>query len=211
MKKTHKRILGFVGLGFVAAVTSVAAAIPVPLASATGNSVVDTLRVYVTHNDPELTMTTESPATTNDPSYKFSVGYDNIVDVEVRIVNKNDAGETLYDEVIWNDNVGNARGSKDFNLNLNDYGGYGNFTITATAHDDNGVPIERILTVKYTAQDEDIGGEGEEEDKAIIVPDTGGLFQGLNISREDYLITGAVVFMIIGVVAVGVIRRKHRK
>ena len=43
--------------------------------------------------------------------------------------------------------------------------------------------------------------------KAIIVPDTGSFFQGLNISREDYLITGAVVFAVIGVVAFGVVAR----
>lgn len=47
--------------------------------------------------------------------------------------------------------------------------------------------------------------------KAIIVPDTGSFFQGLNISREDYLITGAVVFAVIGVVAFGVVARNRNQ
>lgn len=167
MRKTHKKILGFVGLGFVAAVTTVAASIPAPIASATG-SAVDTLRVYVTHNDPELTMTTESPATITEPGYSFRVGYDNVSDVTVTIENKNDAGETLYSGTIWSENTGNALGSKDFNLNLNDYGGYGNITIKAVAIGDGGVPIERILTVKYTAADENTSGEGEDEPSVPI-------------------------------------------
>ncbi|MBR3143895.1 hypothetical protein IKF12_01700 [Candidatus Saccharibacteria bacterium] len=42
------------------------------------------------------------------------------------------------------------------------------------------------------------------------VPDTGGLFRNLNISREDYLITGLIVFFIIGIVGFGVVARNRR-
>ena len=65
--------------------------------------------------------------------------------------------------------------------------------------DGEGSPIGRGIKVR-------IHWEGEEP---IVVPDTGGLFQNLNISREDYLITGAVVFMIIGVVAFGIVKRNR--
>ena len=41
-------------------------------------------------------------------------------------------------------------------------------------------------------------------------PDTGGLFQNLNISREDYLITGLIVFFVLGIVGIGVVA-KNRK
>ncbi|MBQ3348447.1 hypothetical protein IJG90_02950 [Candidatus Saccharibacteria bacterium] len=39
-------------------------------------------------------------------------------------------------------------------------------------------------------------------------PDTGGLFQNLNISKEDYLITGLIVFFVLGIVGFGVVMRK---
>ena len=42
------------------------------------------------------------------------------------------------------------------------------------------------------------------------VPDTGGFFRNLNISREDYLVTGLIVFFIVGVVGFGVVARSRR-
>lgn len=41
-------------------------------------------------------------------------------------------------------------------------------------------------------------------------PDTGGLFQNLNISREDYLVTGLLIFMVFAIVGFGVIFRNHK-
>ena len=41
-------------------------------------------------------------------------------------------------------------------------------------------------------------------------PDTGGLFQNLNISKEDYLITGLIVFFVLGVVALGIVARNRK-
>ena len=40
-------------------------------------------------------------------------------------------------------------------------------------------------------------------------PDTGRFFEGLNISREDYMITGLIVFFILSVVAIGIVARKR--
>lgn len=41
-------------------------------------------------------------------------------------------------------------------------------------------------------------------------PDTGGLFQNLNISKEDYLVTGLIVFFVLGIVAFGVVARSRK-
>lgn len=41
-------------------------------------------------------------------------------------------------------------------------------------------------------------------------PDTGGLFQDLNISKEDYLITGLIVFFVLGIVGFGVVTSNHK-
>lgn len=48
------------------------------------------------------------------------------------------------------------------------------------------------------------------EVEVVPVPDTGSFFQGLNISREDFLITGLIMFGIISIVGVGIIVRKKR-
>ena len=39
----------------------------------------------------------------------------------------------------------------------------------------------------------------DEEDEDIVVPNTGGLFESLNISQSDYLITGLIIFFVVGV------------
>lgn len=41
-------------------------------------------------------------------------------------------------------------------------------------------------------------------------PDTGGLFQNLNISKEDYLVTGLIIFFILGIVGFGIVARNKR-
>lgn len=43
------------------------------------------------------------------------------------------------------------------------------------------------------------------------VPNTGVFFQNLNISKEDYLVTGLIVFFVIGIVAFGIIARDNKK
>lgn len=51
-----------------------------------------------------------------------------------------------------------------------------------------------------------------EED--IYVPDTsytGQFFHGLNISKEDYLVTGLLIFFIFGIVAFGIVLRSNKK
>lgn len=42
------------------------------------------------------------------------------------------------------------------------------------------------------------------------VPDTGRFFRNLNIASEDYLVTGLIVFFVLGIVAFGVVTRNKR-
>ncbi|MBR3269761.1 hypothetical protein IKG07_00700 [Candidatus Saccharibacteria bacterium] len=311
MNKTHKRILGFAGLGLVAAITTVAAGIPTPAANAV-SSFTDIIQVKIENEESTFELTSEAPSVITAPSYEFRAGWENVGQIEITLVNKDDEGNIIFGPVtIWNGDGQWLPGDRTFDLNLEDYGGYGNFTITGVGEGFGSVPIERILTVRYEAPVEDVdvdeNGDGyatvddvtaevkeikteiyDEDgnlvrtiitgtdpdgktdvydkdghliisipggydptdgkvliymgglpagtytgeitywddqgdqvgrpkyikikwggDKEPIVPDTGGLFKGLNISREDYLITGAVVFMIIGVVAFGVVKRNR--
>ena len=312
MNKTHKKILGFAGLGLVAAVTTVAATMPSPTANAKTSPLTDIIQTTVENQESSFELTTSYPGVITTPDYGFRAGWDNVGDITITLVNKDDEGNIIFGPVtIWTGTGQWLPGDKDFNLDLDNYGGYGNFTITGVGEGYGGVPIERILTVRYEEPIQDIyadedgdgygdvdgiptgteiikteiyddgghiirtiitsvGPEGKTDvydkdghlvisipggynpadkktliymggvpggvypgriffiddqgdpighgkkirvhydgDKEIIVPDTGGLFQGLNISREDYLITGAVVFMIIGVVAFGIVKRNR--
>ena len=42
------------------------------------------------------------------------------------------------------------------------------------------------------------------------VPDTGRFFQNLNISKEDYLVTGLIMFFVFGIVAFGIVTSNRR-
>ena len=82
----------------------------------------------------------------------------------------------------------------------------GDYTVTFIAKDEDGnqlyLPEEKPLHYEKKKKGED----GED----IPVPgtaDTGHLFKDLNISKEDYLVTGLIVFFVFGVVAFGVVAK----
>lgn len=47
--------------------------------------------------------------------------------------------------------------------------------------------------------------------ETVEVPNTGSVFKNLNISKEDYLVTGLLIFFIFGIVGFGIIARGNRK
>lgn len=83
----------------------------------------------------------------------------------------------------------------------------GDYIVKFVAKDKDGnslyLPEEKPLHYKKK-------GSGKKDDEDIPVPgtaDTGGLFKGLNISKEDYLTSGLIVFFVFGVVAFGIVAR----
>ena len=48
------------------------------------------------------------------------------------------------------------------------------------------------------------------EDPDIVVPDTGSFFKNLNISNEDYIITGLIIFFVFSIIGFGIVARKKR-
>ena len=149
MRKTHKKVLGFAGLGLVAAVTTVAAAMPAPV-SAT-SSFTEVVRVIVENSDPLLNVTPSSGPETSSPNFGIKIEYDNIDNITATIVNKDAYGDTEYSAEILNENMGFVRGEKDLAIDFNTTGGEGDYIITITGKDHDGVPIEKIVSVKYTA------------------------------------------------------------
>ncbi|MBR3252535.1 hypothetical protein IKF84_00455 [Candidatus Saccharibacteria bacterium] len=171
MKKTHKKILGFAGLGLVAAVTTFAATVQVPGASAV-TAVSDKIQVRVLTEEPELSVTPTIPSgsETTSPFYGFTVIYNNLTNITATLVNRGDDGTVKYSGVIWNEAV-SGPGEKSEELNLGNFGGFGNFTITFSGTSTEGVPIEKIITVTYKAEPEP-GPEPEPTPTPTPTPDT---------------------------------------
>ena len=73
----------------------------------------------------------------------------------------------------------------------------GTYTVQVSAYDKDGNLIYKPYEFQF-------------EYEAIAVPDTGGLFQNLNISKEDYLITGLLIFFVFGIVGLGIVMRSDK-
>lgn len=78
----------------------------------------------------------------------------------------------------------------------------GEYSLGISYLDEHGTEIHKsqVSGIQFTAAEVPDAG----------VPDTGGLFQNLNISNEDYLISGLIVFFVFGIVALGIILRDKK-
>lgn len=182
MRKTHKKILGFTGLGLVTALTAVAATMPSPAAvAAPVSSVTDTIQIRVLHDDPEITVNETGDRKDTDSNYTFHIMYENVRDIRGIIVNRDDGDGVLYSGEFWNENLDWVLGERDFDLNLNEYGGYGNYTITIIGIGEGEVPVERILTFKYMEPSGEKDTEDSEIEIDVDVPDERPASTTLNI------------------------------
>ena len=170
MNKTHKKILGFAGLGLVAALTATAALTPDPALATTTDNVTDVVQLRVIPAESDIQISSPLGPEVTDPAYNFDVLFSGITDIKVTLVNKDDNGNVIYGPTeLWHIDADWNPGSQHFDLNLDSYGGYGNFTFTATGLGHESVPVEKILEVKYEKE-----GSKEVDGGTIEVdPDTG--------------------------------------
>ena len=168
MRKTHKKILGFAGLGLVAATTTVAAMLPsYPSAYAVAGSTTDVVQVTVVTGNPDLAATSASESEITTPEYSFSVTYNRLVSAKATLTNYDEDGNVIFTQEIWNEALDKFPGSKDFNLNLDEYGGKGYFVITVKGTGDDGVELEQILSVAYVSDAEESDADPD-SGKAVI-------------------------------------------
>lgn len=75
----------------------------------------------------------------------------------------------------------------------------GTYTAVITPYNASGEELYRtiILTIDY--------------EEPIVVPDTGSVYKGLNISSTDYLITGLLVFLVVGIGGLIFISKRDKK
>ncbi len=88
------------------------------------------------------------------------------------------------------------------------------FVITLVANNSNGDPIfiSDEMNVHYVPLTvPDTGPDVNPDDGGAGSPDTGGLFHNLNISQEDYLVTGLIAFFIVGIVGFGIVARGRKE
>ena len=179
MRKTHKKILGFAGLGLVAAVTTVAATMPSP-ALATG-AYEDVIKVRVIPAESDIQITPADGGEIHVPEYAFDVLYSGITDIKAEIVNRDADGNIIFGPTeIWHIDADWNPDTKHFDLNLDDYGGYGNFTITVIGSGVGGVPVEKTATVKYSKE----GGKEIDGGEIEADPDTGDANTDVDVPSE---------------------------
>ena len=80
-------------------------------------------------------------------------------------------------------------------------------SIGIVAYDEHGNEVDGVV---IEDNDIDIDITDVPDTNAPDSPDTGGLFRSLNISKEDYLVTGLIVFFVFGVVAFGIVARNRK-
>ena len=78
----------------------------------------------------------------------------------------------------------------------------GKYTLVVKAYDEDGNELYEPSVLETTYTSTSVPNAG--------TPDTGGLLRDLNISKEDYLISGLIVFFVLGIVAFGIIARNRK-
>ena len=97
MKKTHKKVFGFLGLLSVAAVTAVAAFLPTPSTQATTTTVTDTISVKVVGTTPSVDIEgIDNGEIITAPTQTFTIYYENVDKVTVDLQHTDLGGATTY-------------------------------------------------------------------------------------------------------------------
>ena len=164
MNKTHKKILGFLGLFLVIAATIFAAFLPGPATSAT-SSVTDTITVRVVGAVPRVDFSNaEMGKVYTTPNQSFSFSYENVATATVTIrytdVNGVTHTYTLNDDPY---DLDYNSGDIDFNLNLSERYGYGDYIITVAGDGVGGADEDSISFSYYP-----VYGEATEDEDGNI-------------------------------------------
>lgn len=199
MKQKHKKILGALGLVVVAAITAFAASLPTPTQAT--SSVTDTIEVRVVGEDPSLNARGES----EDNIAKTIIDYDKIDTLHIKVIlNKGTAGEKTVElpsvpagwgitgslmmcmnfetGEYWYEDGSGVRGNLGFS-------GDGTYEVYAWGYGNGTGEVSDCVVFKYE----------QGEIVPVPVPDTGTYTNTNNLMQTDYLITGLVIFILVGI------------
>lgn len=201
MKRQRKNLFGILGLFAVAAVTAYASCLPTPEANATANGTTTITVNVINKTYPTANITNPKDGDViyePDVDLKFTFTY---ADYYIIKIKNNRTGDFEEFRIEPED----KDGSDTKSFNLDEYGEIDDsFTFTVTAYSEDAFG-EDSVTISYKKKEEPgpiIPDEPdpiipEEPEEPIDVPNTGGFFGTLNISKTDYLITGLIAFFIL--------------
>ena len=91
--------------------------------------------------------------------------------------------------------------TKNYQFDMSDYGlPSGTYTVSVQAYDINGIKLYKPFERQFYY-----------EARRTPVPDTGGIMGDLNISKTDYIITGLIIFSVVGISGAVFISRHDKK
>lgn len=140
MNKTQKKILGYLGLAFVTAITIFAAFLPGPEASAT-SAVTDVINIRVISRTPSAEII--KPASGSvfvSPEQSIRILYDYTRTLRVNI-QCTDRDGVVRDKVLWDDGLDNETGELSFDfVEISDELGFGEYVVTVNGIGVDGIP-----------------------------------------------------------------------
>ncbi len=203
MKQKYKRVLGVVGLVAVVAITAFAASLPAPETQA-ASSITDEITVRVVDEEAELYASDRSVDT--NKLAKITFNYGKILTLHLKVIyNEGQATEAVvtlpdvpagYDVVsslpmqlnlITGEYAYNNGSGVTGNLNLG-ANKYGKYKIYAWGSGSGTGEKSASTEFEYT-----------EDGEVIPVPDTGIFTSTNNLMKKDYLITGLIIFLLVGI------------
>ena len=164
MKKTPKKVLGFLGLALVAAMTIFAAVLPNPEALA-ASSVVDTIVVRVLSSSPDVNIDSPSSGLIFvNPNQTITFDYSKTNDVIVTMEKEMPSG-TPQVYTLFSASPDQAAGNDSVNLDLSEtIYGYGEYTVRIRGNNGGGIVDEDSIKFSYVP----VSAETEEDDAGKI-------------------------------------------
>ena len=166
MKKTQKKVFGLTGLALVAAMTTYAAILPAPEASATQN-ITDTIQVRVVGSVPEVNFTYPTGnVTVSNPNQELKISHENVKTATISLNYTDNNGTEYKIEDYKTLDLDYAAGESTIQTNLSDYG-YGIFEFTVSAFGNDGVPDTDAIVITYIP----VQGAVEDQDDGSVKVD----------------------------------------
>lgn len=193
MKRTHKRMLGFLGLSSVAAVTVVAATMPTPGVLATASpSVTDTITVRVVGQSPDAEITApRDGSSVTKPTQPLAVDYENINSITIYLnYIDEDGNETGNQPIYTADNLNLQPGTVTQQLSLDEGEfGYGTYVISVVGTDEHGAELPLDET-SFTFAPITAEAEQDENDGTIglRITDYGDDVESIDVYLEGELV-----------------------